>query len=482
MQPLHLTHARNRSEILTKSCPFVCYFTTYVDAAIDAYQKKLIRLSGLRRIAQEAVYDFEHVPWDLFGSHPQSLDLQRPQKNGPSAPDKAKRSKSTPSMKILVKESFRRRYLRLLELNESLVAANNILIANGMKPILLLRFQCLFPRGTAVMTNFGLGVVEKFRFHDGIYEVRLALGIRDDCSGGDFAYLRSDSLAKPNRQHPKQNNTSGGVFWKTPGKSNPNQSTSTTWIAWTPYGLAKLLSERKTENIMILRTSWGATIYMNSLKVVLLKEITKPISMPPPDPVGQTQRRLSFPNPISSLLTKAPGQTNSAPRTTGFWGRLFGYHQKLPDSGPQVVQSIPQKVEFSSQVPENLVVIRSLFECIERILLNVQKSYALGVEPITPNIFSNLPESVEIMTFYGKGKLLTLICRPEAILLKVRFSWGGIGYLTLNVVQSFLITSTSTEENLEHPGESRQVSARPVNECLENVRKIRATLDSHNLK
>lgn len=36
----------------------VCYFLTYVEAAVDAYHNNLIRASGLRRIMEEAVQDF----------------------------------------------------------------------------------------------------------------------------------------------------------------------------------------------------------------------------------------------------------------------------------------------------------------------------------------------------------------------------------------------------------------------------------------
>lgn len=36
----------------------ICFFSTYIDAAIDAYNHKLIRLSGLRRITDESIKDF----------------------------------------------------------------------------------------------------------------------------------------------------------------------------------------------------------------------------------------------------------------------------------------------------------------------------------------------------------------------------------------------------------------------------------------
>jgi hypothetical protein len=286
VQPLHLTHACNPQTILTRKCPFTCYFTTYVDAAIDAYEHKLIRLSGLRRIAEEAVFDFERIPWDLFGGKTQSTELLQTRKHSNSKTTTSQRERKrhvTSQLQVQLKESFRKRYMRLLELNHSLVAANAILVSQGLEPVQLLRFQCLYPRGTPVNTLMGYGVVEKFRYHDGIYEVRLALGLKDDGSGGDMAYLRSDSLAKANRPR----NRFMGFFTSRASASQENKLLSKSsanfkgpWIAWTPYGMAKLVNER-TDNIVILTTTWGATLYLNTSKVVKMKEVIElPVSSP----------------------------------------------------------------------------------------------------------------------------------------------------------------------------------------------------------
>lgn len=44
----------------------VCYFTTYIDAAVDAYKKELIRASGLHKIILEAINDFEMISQDAW--------------------------------------------------------------------------------------------------------------------------------------------------------------------------------------------------------------------------------------------------------------------------------------------------------------------------------------------------------------------------------------------------------------------------------
>ena len=61
IQPLYLTYAKKN---ITKSRDYdhICYFNTYVDAAIDAHHHKLIRSSGLRRIMEAALRDFEYIP------------------------------------------------------------------------------------------------------------------------------------------------------------------------------------------------------------------------------------------------------------------------------------------------------------------------------------------------------------------------------------------------------------------------------------
>jgi hypothetical protein len=64
VKPLSQTYVRN-PESKQQSNPNIFYFVTYVAAAIDAYNNKLIRLSGLRRIMQEAVNDFQLIEWKI---------------------------------------------------------------------------------------------------------------------------------------------------------------------------------------------------------------------------------------------------------------------------------------------------------------------------------------------------------------------------------------------------------------------------------
>ena len=60
IQPRHLTYCKQPERTLKDKR--LCYFGTYVAAALDAYKHKLIRASGLRKVMLEAVADFLYIP------------------------------------------------------------------------------------------------------------------------------------------------------------------------------------------------------------------------------------------------------------------------------------------------------------------------------------------------------------------------------------------------------------------------------------
>jgi hypothetical protein len=61
VQPLQKTFTKSPATKLVTT-PRICYFRTYVDAALDAYRHNLIRLTGLRRVCVEAVRDYSNIP------------------------------------------------------------------------------------------------------------------------------------------------------------------------------------------------------------------------------------------------------------------------------------------------------------------------------------------------------------------------------------------------------------------------------------
>lgn len=307
VKPLSETHCMNEA---TKSpdCPFICYFNTYVEAAIDAYEHDLIRIGGLRQVAIESVQDFEEINWGLFGNKRNDAHMQSP-RSSPFASNQnlsgnsgVVNKRAAPKMqRVGLKESFRKRYMRLVELNSSLTHANDLLVKGGMQPVALLKFECLYKRGTAVTTPFGPGVVERFRPHDGTYEVLLQMGLGDSeeqlmrtrSNKSNMAYLRSDSLLRfrrssrswlpsfrsrshvsfasvssanqmlgeqkkkfkksgmtvPVTQFATPSKTVSSAKVTTPESNSKDQATTQVaevtyvWIVWTPFGLGILLPE-----------------------------------------------------------------------------------------------------------------------------------------------------------------------------------------------------------------------------------------------
>ena len=65
VQPLHKTFAQS-PESKSPTSPSICYFRTYVDAALDAYHQSLIRCLGLRRICMASIDDFSKIPSRYF--------------------------------------------------------------------------------------------------------------------------------------------------------------------------------------------------------------------------------------------------------------------------------------------------------------------------------------------------------------------------------------------------------------------------------
>lgn len=65
--PVHMTYTAN-SSTRSKSNTSICYFTTYIDAALDAYKHGLIRLHGLRAVVNDAKSDFHSISSEAWAS------------------------------------------------------------------------------------------------------------------------------------------------------------------------------------------------------------------------------------------------------------------------------------------------------------------------------------------------------------------------------------------------------------------------------
>jgi hypothetical protein len=143
VQPIHLTYSKHQ-RTRTKTAEKTCYFSSYIDAAIDAYHHNFIRLSGLRRVAIEAVKDFLDIPTALWQRSP-----------------------------------LADRDTRLDELNAALRRVNRVLVITGSRlkdetfPAIPLCPK--YARGTAVATPYGLGIVDKYAYSIFIVYISLYL-------------------------------------------------------------------------------------------------------------------------------------------------------------------------------------------------------------------------------------------------------------------------------------------------------------------
>lgn len=187
VQPLYLTHTLHlKTRQATNSD--ICYFTNYVEAARDAYLNKLIRMSGMRRIMEEAVHDFGIISAESWtaaqatgltvAASPAVADSE---KNAEKGKSEAMRKKKEKARIIPVYNPELKVDARMRELNLSLYRANKLLSSEGISPVKLMRFTCRFAVGSLVRTFIGTGVVTRFRSNDGVYEVLLqwdATGIK----------------------------------------------------------------------------------------------------------------------------------------------------------------------------------------------------------------------------------------------------------------------------------------------------------------
>lgn len=115
-----------------------CFFRTYPDAALDAATRKppLIRMSGLKRVCEDAVRDFSSI-----------------------------QPKQWPSSEHL--------YARREELNQGIYRANKTLINNSIEPVPLIPCVQVWKYGHLVTTPYGIGTVLSFDPIFDLYTVEL---------------------------------------------------------------------------------------------------------------------------------------------------------------------------------------------------------------------------------------------------------------------------------------------------------------------
>jgi hypothetical protein len=172
VQPLYMTYAKN-DKTKTRECERICYFNTYVDAAIDAHKHKLIRSSGLRRVMEAALKDFEYIPLSAWTHEPSQEMPERaiphfhpqtpPSASVPGAPAplsnreisrkfaNAVQRRNHAKSRLFGEESKRERRVR--ELNKSISKGNAVLSREGFGSVPLLKFTARFAVGSPVVST-----------------------------------------------------------------------------------------------------------------------------------------------------------------------------------------------------------------------------------------------------------------------------------------------------------------------------------------
>lgn len=302
IQPLANTHVKDPA---TKRMDHkdICYFSTYVDAAIDAYQHALIRPSGLRRVMAESKADFTLIPaaaWEQ-AQHRRSLpsETSAPLDHHPELGPGRSRLPSTALVKNVQPQpltccfdTIRDEALR--QVNRSLIRGNRVLAesGSGLAPVSLLQFTCRFPPGTPVQTAYGKGVFVHLRPVDGVYEVLLPW---DPCcrSPPVRAFLQGQSIfaLPPPAALNKWLSPFGSsqpVVLRSVAANSPNSSQVTPLkpsargrlhgclgaYVWTPLGVGRLTEYREKDDMLTVSLLMGghkglrASLYIKRDRVV----------------------------------------------------------------------------------------------------------------------------------------------------------------------------------------------------------------------
>lgn len=287
VQRLLLTYTMHASTKRDGNASNIFYFKTYIDAAVDAYLHKLIRVSGLRRVMVESVADFGAIPmgsW-LIG-----------QANMAAA--------------IMLQE------LRIREINGSLAAANRVLERDGVSAVPPMLFRRRFLRGAPVRTRMGYGIVEGFRSGDGVYEVVL----RYAATGSKrlvVAYMIAAELTLVSSKDAKGLLASIAVPPMKDSRTRLRPSTAIVGAeVWTPYGLGIVLYHRARDDVVAVKSRWGSTMY---LQRKLLVKLTEPVSpeLPP------TPKASLLVNTSSALSPKTASPKQTRPRGNSSLPSLF---------------------------------------------------------------------------------------------------------------------------------------------------------------
>lgn len=162
----------------TRFHPKIFYFKSYVDAALDAYVHRLIGAAGLARVCTDAVRDFEEISEASWADAENKIRAQNRVVGHSTRIRRKVRGFEISSIYMTSGYSLSLKEERMMELHFALrrVDAKFVGESPQQRPLIAtIKFSPLYPVGTAVVTPFGIGVLNRFRITDGINEVDLLM-------------------------------------------------------------------------------------------------------------------------------------------------------------------------------------------------------------------------------------------------------------------------------------------------------------------
>lgn len=423
----------------------ICYFSTYIDAAIDAYNHRLIRLTGLRRIMEESVKDFSKISkeqWDKV-----------------SITNSSKETADT------------KRELQIRELNRSIDSGNLILVRSGLSPVRKMTFRQIISKGQMVRTAYGYGVVQGHRQVDGIYVVAQPwdrTGERSPVIG--YYPLSSITRVSDKTQTPLAVIPSASVH----AQNNTSTSNSSSLLSFTRYK-AMSASSFTLPKPFVRSSSLpiGAELQrQNSLDRMSVPSTASPIeltntivSSSPPESFPLGKQRAT--PPIDSSGHRSP--TPYVIELDRISGRK---HLTNTSSSPMIMSTPPRNPESgvpspSSVNPTSTSRPRHDSLSFKPLLLGVAGNVA--AEKIQQQVNANIIGSIA-WTPYGRAYILEYRIKEATIVVRY-LDWKAFGFLRKDSVvvmtEAGLTSRRQQQQRLEKEFHTREWERKLESEVIQ---------------
>eukprot|EP00595_Chromulina_sp_UTEXLB2642_P002662 CAMPEP_0196763812 /NCGR_PEP_ID=MMETSP1095-20130614/4828_1 /TAXON_ID=96789 ORGANISM="Chromulina nebulosa, Strain UTEXLB2642" /NCGR_SAMPLE_ID=MMETSP1095 /ASSEMBLY_ACC=CAM_ASM_000446 /LENGTH=754 /DNA_ID=CAMNT_0042117865 /DNA_START=259 /DNA_END=2520 /DNA_ORIENTATION=+ len=433
----------------------ICYFKTYIDAAIDAYEHNLIKLSGLRSVMIEAVADFKAIP----------LSDWMKVSNGSLA-------------WTYIKETRQR------EINTAINKGNQILLSKGLSDVKPIRIDCQYPIGKPVVTKFGLGIVINYRPSDGIYEVSMQWDITGE-NKPVIGYFNSSVLRHvhftcispivsiaPSKRAVNQPNLK--IFLTFPWKISYSTPTTITTITNKP--IDKVVKEKqKIENVDVDKyLTRYQTRYRNLLDLKCRQRLPLSLYLWEIEGSDKTylncyiRRELVGPTRVPVILSNC-----STPReeTSAITQKSKVVPRPIIDASTPM-KEIDKIVDSTTVSKKTGSQVNSLREFLTPTRARARSSSSGSVSTASNQLISAVSPIIGSIGWTRYGYVYVMNYRPKDDMLVVKYTnWIGFGYMRRGDVIQVTDTSSTKLHQIELELESEYnavVRSVDINETKSN--------------